>query len=164
MNQPFWYIIANPAAGNGKVGRIWHDIEQLLQALGFSYTVKFTDHRGHAMRLVDDAILNGHRHILGLGGDGTNHELVNGILAQNRTPSADIHYALLPVGTGNDWARNYRIPNDPRQRLLRLLEGKTVLQDVGKVAYRRDGLQTERFFVNVAGMAYDAFIVKQLER
>jgi len=162
--QPFWFIIANPTAGNGRVGRRWPHIERILQELGFSYTVKFTNYRGHASRLVDDAILNGHRHILGLGGDGTNHELVNGIMTQTHAPSTDIHYALLPIGTGNDWARTYNIPHDPRQRLLRLLEGKTVLQDVGKVRYHRDGQVDERYFVNVAGMAYDAFIVKKLEQ
>jgi YegS/Rv2252/BmrU family lipid kinase len=164
MNQPFWHIIANPAAGNGAVGRRWPDIEALLQEMGFSYTVRFTEHRGHAVRLVDDAVLKGCRHILGLGGDGTNHEIANGILCQPHVPPADITYALLPIGTGNDWARTYDIPHDPRRRLHRLLQGETVLQDVGKVAYWRDGLPAERFFVNVAGMAYDAFIAKKLEQ
>jgi diacylglycerol kinase (ATP) len=164
MNQPYWHIIANPAAGNGAVGRRWPDIEALLQEMGFSYTVRFTEHRGHAVRLVDDAVLKGCRHILGLGGDGTNHEIANGILCQPHVPPADITYALLPIGTGNDWARTYDIPHDPRRRLHRLLQGETVLQDAGKVAYWRDGLPAERFFVNVAGMAYDAFIAKKLEQ
>ena len=105
MEQPFWYIIANPMAGNGWVGKHWPVVEAILQELGYSYTVKFTEHRDHAIRLVEDAVLKGHRHILGVGGDGTNHEIANGILLQTRVPSADITYALLPVGTGNDWAR-----------------------------------------------------------
>lgn len=164
LQQPFWFIIANPAAGNGRVGRQWPHIEQLLQELGFSYTVQFTKHRGHAVRLVDDAVLKGHRHIMGLGGDGTNHELVNGIMTQPHAPSTDIHYALLPIGTGNDWARTYQIPHDPRERLQQLLTGKTALQDVGKVRYQADGQTLERYFANVAGMAYDAFLVKKLDR
>ena len=163
MQQPFWYIIVNPAAGNGSVERRWPEIEQILQELGFSYTVKFTAHQGHACRLVDDAILNGHRHILGLGGDGTNHELVNGIMKQQHVPTTDICYALLPIGTGNDWARTYQIPHNPKQRLMRLKEGKTVLQDIGRVRYRQNGTPAERYFVNVAGMAYDAFIAKKLQ-
>ncbi|MBK9335475.1 MAG: diacylglycerol kinase family lipid kinase [Lewinellaceae bacterium] len=164
MNQPFWHIIANPAAGNGAVGRRWPDLEALLQEMGFSYTVRFTEHRGHAVRLVDDAVLKGCRHILGLGGDGTNHEIANGILCQPHVPPAGITYALLPIGTGNDWARTYGIPHDPRRRLRRLQQGETVLQDAGKVVYWQDGLPAERFFVNVAGMAYDAFIAKKLEQ
>ncbi len=164
MDQPFWYIIANPAAGNGAVGRHWPDIERLLQELRFSYTVKFTEHRGHAIRLVEDAVLKGHRHFLALGGDGTNHEMANGILSQTVVPSTDIYYALLPIGTGNDWARMYDIPRQPRQRLIRLMEGKTVLQDAGKVTYQRDGRPESRFFINIAGMAYDAYIARQLDK
>lgn len=159
-----WCVIVNPAAGNGKVGRRWPDLEALLQELGFSYTVRFTQHRGHATRLVDDAVLYGCRHILGIGGDGTNHEIANGILSQPHCPSTDITYALLPVGTGNDWARTYAIPHQPRTRLQRLLRGETVLQDAGKVAYWSDGQPAERYFVNVAGMAYDAFIAQKLDR
>lgn len=164
MNQPFWYIIANPAAGNGAVGRRWPAIEQLLQEMGFSYTVKFTEHRGHAIRLVEDAVLKGHRHFLALGGDGTNHEMANGILSQTAVPSTDIHYALLPIGTGNDWARMYDIPHDPRRRLQRLMEQKTVLQDAGKVTYRHNGHTASRYFINIAGMAYDAYIARQLDK
>lgn len=164
MQQPFWHIIVNPAAGNGRVGRRWPEIERLLQEFGFSYTVKFTEYRGHAIRLVEDAALKGHRHFLALGGDGTNHEMTNGILRQTVASSAEITYALLPVGTGNDWARSYGIPHDPRARLQRLKAGRVVYQDVGKVVYQGDGRTQERFFVNVAGMAYDAYIAKKLDR
>lgn len=164
-NQPpFWHIIANPTAGNGAVGRRWPVIEALLQEMGFAYSVQFTQHRGHAVRLVDDAVQKGCRHILGLGGDGTNHEIANGILRQPHAPPDAITYALLPIGTGNDWARTYAIPHQPRARLQRLLLGETVLQDAGKVTYLKDGQPAERYFVNVAGMAYDAFIAQKLER
>lgn len=161
-SQPFWHIIANPTSGNGKVKRRWPEIERLLQELGFSYSVHFTERRGHAIQLVEEAVLKGRRHILGIGGDGTNHEIVNGILSQQFVPPTEISYALLPSGTGNDWARQYQIPTDPRRRLERLLEIKTVFQDAGQVKYFRDGKPESRFFINVAGMAYDGFIGKKL--
>jgi diacylglycerol kinase (ATP) len=162
MEQPFWQIIANPVSGGGTVEKHWPHTERLLQDLGFSYSMHFTEHRGHAARLVEDAILKGRRHILGIGGDGTNHEIVNGILSQQVVPSTDIQYALLPSGTGNDWARQYGIPNDPLARLKRLLTPQVIFQDVGLVKYMLDGAPHERYFVNVAGMAYDGFIGKKL--
>ncbi len=158
MEQPFWYIIANPTSGGGAVQKCWPAIEQLLQELGFSYSIHFTECSGHATRLAEDAILNGHRHLLGIGGDGTNHEIANGILGQTFVPSAEITYALLPVGTGNDWARTYRLAGNPRQRLEQILLGKTVLQDAGLVTYYRAGQPAKRYFVNVAGLAYDGYI------
>ena len=162
--MPTWLILLNPAAGGGAAERLWPRLESLLQDMGFSYSVQFTERPGHAARLVDDAVGRGHRYLLGIGGDGTNHEIVNGILGQKTVPSTEINYALLPVGTGNDWARMYQIPTDPRRRLERLLEPKTILQDAGLVRYHRDGQLQECFFVNVAGMAYDGYIVRQLQQ
>lgn len=164
MNQPtpFWHIIVNPAAGSGQVQRLWPQIEQLLQEMGFSYSVHFTERRWHAIRLVEDIILKGGRYLLGIGGDGTSHEIVNGVMGQSFAPAADIHYALLPVGTGNDWARQYGISPVPRQRLEALRSPKTVLQDIGLVEYHAEGETRQRYFANVAGMAYDGFIGKKL--
>lgn len=162
MEQPFWYIIANPTSGGDAVRKCWPAIELLLQELGFSYSVHFTEHAGHATRLAEDAILNGQRHLLGIGGDGTNHEIANGILGQTFLPSAEVTYALLPVGTGNDWARNYGLPIDPRQRLEQILLGETVLQDAGLVTYYQAGQPAKRYFVNVAGLAYDGYIGQQM--
>ena len=160
-----WYIIINPAAGGGAAEKRWPQVEQALQELGLAYTVHFTERRGHAADLVYEALEKGYRHLLGIGGDGTNHEIVNGIMAHPSVPTAEVLYALLPIGTGNDWARMYQIPHDPRLRLQRLLEPQTVLQDIGLVRYRdSDGQQRERFFVNVAGMAYDGYLVRQLEQ
>ena len=162
MEQPFWYIIANPTSGGDAVRKCWPAIELLLQELGFSYSVHFTEHAGHATRLAEDAILNGQRHLLGIGGDGTNHEIANGILGQTFLPSAEVTYALLPVGTGNDWARNYGLPGDPRQRLEQILLGETVLQDAGLVTYYQAGQPAKRYFMNVAGLAYDGYIGQQM--
>ena len=142
--------------------REWPLIEQTLQDLGFSYNVQFTERRGHAIQLVEHAILKGGRHLLGIGGDGTNHEIVNGIFSQNFVAPGEITYALLPYGTGNDWARQYSLPHNPRLRLERLLHLKTVLQDIGLVHFMQDGQPATRYFVNVAGMAYDGFIGKKL--
>ncbi|HRI60167.1 MAG TPA: diacylglycerol kinase family lipid kinase, partial [Saprospiraceae bacterium] len=162
MEQPFWHIIANPVSGGGAVERRWPETERLLQELGFSYSVHFTQRRGHAVQLVEEAILKGRRYILGIGGDGTNHEIANGILSQQHIPSTDVHYALLPSGTGNDWARQYGISTDIGLRLKRLLKPETVFQDAGLIKYFCDGQLKERFFINVAGMAYDGFIGKKL--
>lgn len=160
--QPFWHIIANPAARGGAMEKHWPEIERILQELGFAYSVHFTQRRGHAAQLVENILLKGGRYILGIGGDGSNHEIVHGIFAQSFVPPSEVFYALLPFGTGNDWARQYGIPNEPKLRLKRLMEGKTAKQDIGLVRFQRDGQTQSRYFVNVAGMAYDGFIGKKL--
>ncbi|MEI6409191.1 MAG: diacylglycerol kinase family protein [Bacteroidota bacterium] len=162
--ETFWYIIANPVSGGGAVEKQWPVIERLLQEMSISYTIRFTERRGHATLLAEEAVLRGQRRILGIGGDGTNHEIVNGIMQQQAVPPTEIMYALLPIGTGNDWARTYTLPSDPKLRLQRLLEEKTVLQDIGLVQYQTEAGETaQRYFANVAGMAYDAYLCKIMQ-
>ncbi len=160
--MPVWYIILNPKSGNGMAQRLWPKVEQCLQELGFSYSVQFTRHTGHAAQLAEAAIIRGARHILGIGGDGTCHEIINGIMLQQEVPGTEVAFALLPVGTGNDWARQYQFSSDPLTRLKQLLEPKFMFQDIGLVHFMREGQAQKRYFNNVAGMAYDGFIGKKL--
>jgi diacylglycerol kinase (ATP) len=161
--KPHWHIIVNPVAHGGAVGRQWPQIERLLQLLEFDYTVKFTESRGHAVQLVEDAAVRGYRHIMALGGDGTNHEVVNGIMQQKTAASTDFIYALLPIGTGNDWARMYGLSRDPEQRLRYLTQHpQPRYQDIGYVTFYHNNEQDARYFVNVAGMGYDGYICQQI--
>jgi YegS/Rv2252/BmrU family lipid kinase len=160
---PFWFIIANPVSGGGAMQRRWPAIEKALRETGLNYTLHFTTGPGHAARLADDAALKGYRYVLGIGGDGTNHEIVNGLASQKHVPITQMHYALLPAGSGNDWARQYNLPTDPVKRLRALVQPQTRFQDLGLVHFRTpDGRPDRRYFANVAGLAYDGFIGKKL--
>lgn len=157
-----WFIIVNPAAGGGSVLHRWPKIEEILNRIGLPFTMQFTERRGHAIQLVDEAVRRGFRHILGVGGDGTNHELINGLMRQTYCAPADITYALLPFGTGNDWVRTHGISRKPEERLKALLNPNTVLHDIGHVRYKGKQGEEDRYFVNVAGLAYDGYIVHRL--
>lgn len=163
-NSGQWGIIANLTAGGGAVKKHWPTIEATLKAGLPVAQVWFTEYPKHAIELVEKAVEAGYRHLIAVGGDGTNHEVANGILTQQTVAPQEITYALLPVGTGNDWARMYGIPHTLKPWVEMVRAGKTRFQDAGKVEYRenqdRNGV---RYFVNVAGMAYDAFIVQYAE-
>jgi YegS/Rv2252/BmrU family lipid kinase len=165
MDTDAWYIIVNPAAGNGTAKRRWAQWSpQLLAALPSGTTVAFTHHRGHGIELTQQAIADGFRRIIAVGGDGTNHEITNGILSQSVCSSASITYALLPIGTGNDWIRTYGIPRRIDAWIKMLLQGHTRLQDVAHVLYHHNGHEQHRYGVNVIGLAYDAFIAHYSDR
>lgn len=156
-----WYIILNPMAGGGKAQRMWPEVERLLKAEGMGYTMVQTQHSGHGIALAREAVLSGYRKFLAVGGDGTNNEVVNGIFSQREVPPSGIIHTLLPVGTGNDWARTYRIPRDFRKWIPLLKQEKLCWQDLGRVEYQCGGETRTRYFMNVAGMAYDGFLVKK---
>ncbi len=160
--MPNWFIIANPAAGGGLVQKNWPDIEAELQKLNIQYVSNFTIGPGHAITMVQEALTAGYRHIIAIGGDGTNHEVVNGLMLQKTVPATEVHYGLLPVGTGNDWIRTYGIPSNWRDWLPQLFSAPSRLQDVGLATYWSGGQRLERFFTNIAGLCYDAFVVKTM--
>lgn len=94
------------------MGRAWPAIERSFRELKIPFTLRFTEYRGHAMRLAEEAVLAGAQRIMAIGGDGTNHETVHGLFSQQHRPPEEITYALLPFGTGNDWADSISCPSN----------------------------------------------------
>jgi len=162
-NGHTWYIIVNPASGNWKVKKRWPRIQQQLLEAGVRFEAVFTERRGHAIELAREAVESGWRHILAVGGDGTNNETINGILQQKAVPASEVCFALLPVGTGNDWVRTLGIPKKIPEWLEMFQNGNTSLQDVGIVEFSREGIPEQRYFVNVAGMSFDAYVAKFMD-
>lgn len=162
-NDRTWLFIVNPAAGGGKVRKQWPGLEQLLHAAGVHFEAVFTERAFHAAELAAQAIAGGARRIVAVGGDGTAHEVVNGIFQQTACPPEEVTFTLLPIGTGNDWIKTHRIPKNPRQWIKFFQKGKTVLQDIGWLTYRENGRERQRFFINVAGLSYDGFVAKKAD-
>ncbi len=154
-----WFIIINPKANGGRMGKQWDDIQQFLTSNNIDFFSKKTTHQNHATELAIEAIENGFRKIIAVGGDGTGNEVANGILQQTIIHSSEITFALLPVGTGNDWVKTHSIPKNLDTWIEVLKKGKTIYQDAGLVNYMANEKKLERYFINVAGMAYDAFSV-----
>ena len=75
-----WFIIANPIAGNRNFSKQWKEIQQLLNNKNLDYSFAFTQFSKHEIELVDTAIQQGFRNIISIGGDGTLHNVVNGII------------------------------------------------------------------------------------
>jgi diacylglycerol kinase (ATP) len=161
FNQERWWIILNPKAGNGRAARQRKAIEQLLRTHGFSFHLVETQYVGHATPLVVEGIEAGYRHFMGVGGDGTNNELINGILQQQLIAPTDLYYTLLPLGTGNDWIKQHRIPGNWKKWIPQLAAAKVFLHDAGLLHFMQNGKPQQRYFVNVAGLAYDAFIAQK---
>ncbi|MBK7408624.1 MAG: diacylglycerol kinase family lipid kinase [Saprospirales bacterium] len=163
MKEKTWFTIVNPAGGYGTVKKRWPQLEEQLRNAGVQMELAFTQSRGHATILAREAIESGHRHILAVGGDGTNNEAINGILQQKTVPPTDVCYALLPVGTGNDWIRTMGIPLQMDSWLEMFEQGHTTIQDIGIAEYTREGTPAKRFLANVAGMSFDAYVAKFMD-
>lgn len=155
-----WLAIVNLLSGSGKCGRDWEHIARMLYANGIDFDTVFTGCRYHAIELAERGIVeDGYRNLIAIGGDGTVHEVANGILRQKEVPSDQIRLGVIPVGTGNDWIRTFGIPRDYLGAVKLIAAGKTFLQDVAKVKFvGRKGDQEERYCVNICGMGLDAAV------
>ncbi|MFC1730707.1 diacylglycerol/lipid kinase family protein [candidate division KSB1 bacterium] len=153
-----WFVIVNPHAGVGRGEKDWPEIKVLLNSNGISFTHVFTEYREHAKELIKKAIHDGFRKIIMVGGDGLLLEVVNGLFNQDMVKTKEILLGMIPLGSGNDWCRMYDIPFDYEKAIDLILKGKHFLQDIGSVEYMIDGEKRIRYFANIAGMGYDAFV------
>jgi diacylglycerol kinase (ATP) len=101
-----FFAIVNPAAGGGKSATLAGGTLARLRENGIKVDVIASSAPGHAGELAREAYAQGYRNFLAVGGDGTAHEIINGIFSRNANPDR-ISLGFLPVGTGNSFLRDF---------------------------------------------------------
>ncbi|OAS17648.1 diacylglycerol/lipid kinase family protein [Paenibacillus oryzisoli] len=154
-------IIVNPLSGNGRGSHIWGEVQAYLQENHIAYLAKLTTHAGEATQLAITLIQTHHvQRIIIIGGDGTVHEAACGIWQyqkhQNSNDSSpDCAIAVIPAGTGNDFAKAYGIPNHPLEALHIALHAAYTLQiDLLQAS------QMQQVAVNSIGAGFDGMVAK----
>jgi diacylglycerol kinase (ATP) len=155
-------VVFNPAAGRGRARRLWLQAAEVLAATGIEYELAETRAPNEAMRLAEGAAERCSTVIVA-GGDGTVHEVVNGLM---RAPAA-VRPALgvLPLGSGDDYAKMLP-PLSPgaarphwRSAVAAIALGRTRAHDVGVI---RDGEGGERFFANGMDVGFGAHVARNI--
>lgn len=154
-----WLVIFNPASGaaGGRVTRA--DIVSHLSRAGVDFDIQETRGSDDAETLADRACAAGRRRFVIAGGDGTAHQVLNGLLAGRSPAPEDLTLAILPLGTGNDWSRSLGIPRKLEEACGVIASGCAVASDVGQVTFQHEGGQRTRYFLNVCGAGIDAHVV-----
>lgn len=153
--QDTWKAIVNPNAGSGRGGKEWDEISVLLNAAGIKFSSAVSQFKYNSIDLVKQAYEEGYRKFIAVGGDGTIHEVVSGIMSLNRN-DPDVILAVIPIGTGNDWGREWGVTTDHRQAVDLIVKGNTKVQDLAEVHSHRLGKEVTRFMVNIGGLGFDA--------
>ena len=162
MLAPHIKVIVNPVAGAYSTRRKWPVISKLLKHIGLSFDFEYTEGVGHAIELARAAASDGYRYLVAVGGDGTVNEVANGILYA--TGAASTALGIVSTGTGSDFARSVGIPRDYATACSTLTSPRRLAIDAGVVEYQSKGQTLRRFFVNAAGVGFDAAVVKETER
>lgn len=140
------WVIINPNAGSVEgMAELRASLEQLPGA-----EIRATEHEGHAEELARQAVEEGIDLVVAAGGDGTLNEVVNGLA----TDFDRAHLGLLPLGTGNDFARSINVPADLEQALALLREGKRRRIDVARALLGGKS----RWFLNMAAGGFSGVV------
>jgi len=162
MSIPEARIIVNPVAGASTTYRKWPKIKSLLRHIGLPFEFQYTEGIGHAIELAREATSSGCQFLVAVGGDGTVHEVANGILLSKEINKATI--GIISTGTGGDFVRSAGIDRDYIKACSSLKGVRRRLIDVGVVEYSKDGQRKQRFFVNSSGVGFDAAVAEMSNR
>jgi len=143
-------LIANPRAGRGKVGEALPKIERILTETGLGYRVVQTTHPGHATQAAREALQGGERYLVAAGGDGTVHEVINGMIAGDQPIVPDAVLGVVAAGSGSDFVRSFGLPGDAVQAAHHLAGDSVRDIDVGKVTCTAAAAEVTRYFANIA--------------
>ena len=160
-----WRVIVSSRSGGGKARRDWPEIAKMLKARSIEFSEKITDHAYHAIELAREAVLEGFRKLLVLGGDGAIHEVLNGLYSQDEVSPSEVTLGLIPVGSGNDWSRLHKIPADYEAAvdLIADAERHTRVQDVARVDTLMDGKPYCRHMMNIGGLGFDSEVCHRFD-
>jgi len=156
-------VIANPAAGGGRTGDALGGLRDRLRSLfGDDTTLACTERAGEAGDLARLALQQGARHLVIVGGDGTVHEVVNGICAHAEALVAQVSVSIIGTGTGCGLARSLGIPLDLESQLAIAQGTHSRRIDLGRVTLERSG--QSRWFVNECQVGIGAEVVRRTSR
>lgn len=135
-----------------------------LHARALPYELLYTEGPGHATELARSSIENGKRLIVAVGGDGTVHEVVNGMIEDDRARDDRTVLGVVAAGTGCDFIRTFGIPHTAAHAVVHLDGPETFPIDVGKVTFVGAGGPQVRYFANVAEAGLGAEVARRVPR
>jgi len=160
-----YYFIVNPASNSGKTRAQWLQVEKFFRQEGLAFDWTFTEHPHHATELAEKAAADGYPVVIAMGGDGTAHEVINGLYAHREKTGICPAFTLLSGGTGCDLIRTLKIPDEPREFLRYLRAAEPTEIDLIEHKYTRmDGTDHRCMLLNVGDVGLGAAIVNAVNQ
>ena len=159
MSSPFGtlVLIADPRSGRGRIGQELPEIERQLQSKKLAYRLVETESPGQATQSARAALESGERFLVAVGGDETVHDVVNGMIADDRAFADDSVLGFIPAGSECDFVRTFGLPGDVVRAVRHLGDDQTYSIDIGKVSFQGDE-DMKRFLAALCTVAA-AFLV-----
>ncbi len=155
-------IVINPHAANGRAGELWSTIQPMLWDYLGELVVVMTQSSADVAQHIHQAYESNLTRVISIGGDGTNHSLINALVSHHEQypDQIQMEYGMLPIGTGRDWARSLGIPFEIEAAAQWLAEAKPTAIDVGQVQLAGEAV----YFLNVASVGISGDVVTRVEQ
>ncbi|MFQ5934693.1 MAG: diacylglycerol/lipid kinase family protein, partial [Dehalococcoidia bacterium] len=144
-----WAVIANPVAGRGRGTKLGGQVSRLLRRAGMDVDPLWTSRPGDGERLASLAVKEGAQGLLVCGGDGTLHEVVNGLYHSSEHPE-EVPLGIAPAGRCNDFRGCLGLPKDPERIVDAVVDGAVRRVDLGRIG--------DRYFATVATLGFDSAV------
>lgn len=158
MRESFFAIV-NPAAGGGRSAKLAGPAIARLRERGVHLDVIASTGPGHVAELAREAYDQNYRRFIAVGGDGTAHEILNGIF-RHAGANARISLGFLPLGTGNSFLRDFAAKDGAELALRALLENRTRRIDLLRLTHSKG----EIYAFNVLSVGFTADVAALVNR
>jgi len=158
-------FIVNPNSANGTTAKRWPQMQKTLKTLLGEFAFDFTTGPNTATFLTRQALKDGFEMVVGVGGDGTVNEIVNGFFENDTPINPDAVFGIIERGTGCDFIKATGIPKDETQAMELLKGKKTKRIDVGKFSFiDHRGKETSRYFANITSFGMGGEVDERVNR
>lgn len=143
-------VVINPRSGKGRAGTMRAEVERLAADHGYQVEFRTVADQGDGLLFAREAVANGMDRVITIGGDGTMNAIASGLVGTS------VSLGIVPMGSGNGYARSLQLPRDPRRALEVAFTGNPGPVDV---CYLND-----RFFLGTAGIGFDARVAWEFDQ
>ena len=148
-------LILNPMADMGRAWKAANDLRPIVQEFQGEISWSGTVYPTHAIELARQAAEEGYDLVIAMGGDGTAHEVINGLMQMPERKRPVL--GVVPIGSGNDFAHALGVPKKSDHALVHALKGEKISTiDIGMMTDEHSG--RKEYFDNTIGAGFDAVV------
>lgn len=155
------HIIVNPFSARGRTEKRWVFIKDIIKHYFKEFKYIFTEKPFQATEIAKELFNQGYNLIIGVGGDGTLNEIINGYFSNKDKPiNSEASIGIIPSGTGSDFIRFLKIPRDFKKSVELIKNSKEKAIDVGKINTN----DKTKYFINIADFGLGAEVMNNISK
>jgi len=152
-------LIVNPRAGGGRTGALFAKMQDPIERSLGGFDVTFTERGRHAVDIAYEASLAGREAVIAVGGDGSIHEVVAGLMKARDEGAKGTRLGVIGQGTGGDFRKTLGIEHRLDKYCATIAAGQTRFVDVGRFSYLTHNEESaSSFFINILSIGMGGLV------